>query len=444
MRRFFLLLCIALGLALSNLPSFGSEIAEGTSVTTLANGMRVVVREKHTVKLAAVEIWFKAGSVNETPEQSGISHMIEHMLFKATSKYGPGQIDREIEGVGAELNGGTSKDWVHFYTTVASEYMPSVLDLLADAVTNPQFRTEDLDKERQVVLDEIARAESDSELRAINLFNRTAYGTHPYALPSVGMKDVIKRLTREELLSYYKKHYTPENTCVVIVGDVEKRAALKCVEKAFSSFQQPNELADSSPTVSRDQKPKVQRYKWSANESYAMLGFPAPASSDFNDVCAFDIFSVLLGDTFRGRVFQALNGAKIRYSKVSSDFLVQRYPSMIYVQVLVDPADLDKVPPIILSEFRKLTLEEISKSELAQAKGRVIGSDLYAQETFSGQANLLGLYSSIGSYDMAGDYSPTVGALRTSDLMDCARKYFSADNYTCIVVSPTKEGEGKR
>jgi predicted Zn-dependent peptidase len=442
MHRLFLFVVLLSALVVPMLPAFGGDVPDD-SVTTLENGMRVVVRERHSTNLAAVEIWVRAGSVNETPSQNGVSHMIEHMLFKATSKYGPGQIDREIEGVGAELNGGTSKDWVHFYTTVAGEYLPGVLDMLADAITNPQFRAEDIEKERQVVLDEIARSESDTSWRAINLFNRAAFGAHPYALPSAGTKDVVKRLTRDDLVSYYKKHYTPENTCVVIVGDVSRRPAIQCVEKAFSGFHEssdPND--DPTPSESGSGKgPNIQRIKWSANENCAVLGFPSPPASEFKEVCAFDVMSVVLGDTFRGRVSQALNAAKIRFDKVTADFLVQRYPSMIYVLVSADSADLEKIPPIILSEFRKLASEEIPQAELSQAKARVEGSDLYEQETFSGQANVLGLYSSIGYSTMAADYTPMVASLKGSDITACAGKYFSGDNYTCIVVGPGKASE---
>lgn len=422
------------------LPAVGSVSPED-SVVTLKSGMRVIVRERHTTNLAAIEVWVKAGSVNENPSQSGVSHMIEHMLFKATSKYGPGQIDREIEGVGAELNGGTSKDWVHFYTTAASGYVPNVLDLIADAITNPQFRAEDIEKERQVVLDEIARSESDTSWRATALFNRAAFESHPYALPSVGTKDIVKSLNRNDLVSYYKKHYTPENTYVVIVGDVSIRTAVQAVEKAFSGFVEAGPPIDVQ-IPAPEKKQHVQRFKWTAGDSYAILGFPAPPASEFSDACAFDVISTILGDTFRGRVMQSLTGAKIHFTKVTSDFLVQRYPSMIYVLVSTDQADLDKVPPIILSEFRRLASEEIPLGELSQAKARVVGSDMYEQETFSGQANVLGLYSSIGSSTMASDYGSTVMGLKASDISDCARRYFGGDDFTCIVVGPEKAAEG--
>lgn len=427
-------------------PVFAQDASDSVSSTVLPNGMRVIVREGHTINLAAVDIWVRAGSGNETPAQNGVSHMLEHMLFKATKKYGPGEIDREIEGVGAELNGGTSKDWVHFYTTTASQYLPTVVDLIADAITNPEFRPEDIDKERQVVLDEIARSESDLSWRAGNLFARTAYGSHPYSLPSSGMKDTILKLTRDDLLAYYHRHYTPANTCVVIAGDVSRQDALDCVKKAFSGFNQTAGSGElpATPAASTSEKgPHVQRFKWQGEESYAVLGFPAPPATEFKDVCTLDVISILLGDTYRGRVAEALNAAKIPFEKIDTEFMVQRDPSTISVLVSADGANIDKIPPILLAEFRKLASENLAEPDISQAKARVEGSDLYEQETYSGQANVLGLYASIGTYDMALNYTPTVAELRAADVTAFASKYFAGDNYTCIVVGPAKPADGK-
>lgn len=434
---------IVLAILLSILLSHGSAIrAESVSSTTLPNGMKVIIRDSHTVNLAAVDIWVKAGSVNETEANNGISHFVEHMIFKATEKYGPGQIDREIEGLGAELNGGTSRDWMHFYTTVASEYLPTALEVLADAIMSARFRPEDVEKERQVILDEIARAESNPSQRAFNLFPRAAFTVHPYRLPPMGARESIGKLTRDDLAAYYNQYYSPENTCVVIVGDVVTSDALALVQRAFSGFE--NEVKHGRPTPAPPAEPplasaRVKRFRSLTDQAYVVLGYRVAPASELREVCALDVILALLGDAYRGWVSAALNANGIQFSMVTADFVAQRYPTTFSVLVSVSPADIEKVVPILLSEFHKLSAQPAPAKELEHAKRLVEGSDLFEQETFSGQARALGLYESIASHDLALEYAPTVRSISSADVMGVAKKYFAGGNCCVVLIEPEQK-----
>ncbi|MGB9586745.1 MAG: M16 family metallopeptidase [Armatimonadota bacterium] len=406
--------------------------------TTLPNGMKVIVREEHAVNLAAVDIWVKAGSVCETPDKNGVAHLVEHMIFKATKKYGPGQIDKEIEGLGAELNGGTSKDWVHFYTTVASEYLSIALDALADAVVNAQFRPEDIEKERQVVLDEIARAENNPSQRAFNLFSQVAFSVHPYSLPPTGSRDSVSRLTREDLISFYRRYYRPENTCVVIVGDVSQETALELVKKAFSGFEgrgRPTEADSVPPTEPPPAGTKVRHFKSLNGKTYVVVGYQAPPASEFSDACALDVILAVLGDTYRGRIASALNAKGIQFSSINTDFITQRYPTTFSVCVATQDRDTNAIISAILSELQRLSKEPLSTAELTHGKRMVEGSDLFEQETVSGQARALGLYATVASFDLALKYGETVRNITAVDIMSVAKKYFTNGNCYVAVIS---------
>lgn len=411
--------------------------ADEVSVTTLPNGVKVIVREGHAVNLVAVDIWIRAGSMNETDATSGVSHFVEHMIFKATDKYGPGEMDREIEGIGAELNGGTSRDWAHYYTTVASEYLPTALDVLADAVTNARFEPDEIEKERRIILDEIARSDGNSPQRALNLFSQAAFAVHPYRLPPTGMRESVARVTRDDLVTYYNRYYVPANTCVVIAGDVSKSDAVALVEKAFAGFTRAGR-ADSVavPTEPPITAPRVKRFETEKDQTYLVLGYLAPPASQFREACALDVMLAILGDTYQGRISAALNAKGIHFGTISTDFISQRYPTTFSTLASVAPKDADAVVSVLLAEYGRLGSEPVSDGELQLAKRLVEGGDLFDQETFAGQARALGLYESIASYDLALKYAPMVRSLRADDIMEVAAKYFGANNYCLARMEP--------
>ncbi|HET6454711.1 MAG TPA: pitrilysin family protein [Armatimonadota bacterium] len=415
-----------------------APILAEVSVTILPSGLKVIVREGHETNLVAVDIWVKAGSINETAANNGISHLTEHMIFKATRKYGPGELDRQIEGLGAELNGGTSKDWVHFYTTVASEYLPSALDVLSDALTNPQFRAEDLEKERQVILDEIARSDSDPIHLAFRSFCDTAFASHPYHLPAMGLRESLMKLTREDLVAYYSEHYSPKNMCIVIAGDVSKTDAVSQVERAFSGYQG---AAKDSPVIPSEPpitSPRVKKLPSPTKQAYVMPGYLGPPASQAKEACAVDVIMMLLGDTYRGRLPAALTARGVHFDSVSTDFITQRDQSPITAIVSVEPDDVEETRLVLRDAFRQLGQGPIPDGELEHAKRLVEGADLFDQETFTGQARALGLYESIGSYEMALNYGSTVRSLTEADIISTARKYFGPDNYCLIIMEPPK------
>jgi len=419
--------------------------ADTTSKTVLPNGMKLIICEGHNVNLVAIDIWVRAGSINESAENCGVSHFVEHMVFKATKKYGPGQIDREMEGVGAEVNGGTSKDYVHFYTTVASEYLGTALDVLSDAITNAQFRQEDMDKERRVVLDEIAGSDSDPSKVAVNLFARTAYGSHPYGRPAVGTRESVMRLKREDLLSYYSKYYNPENTCVVVAGDVNPKDAEAAVVRAFKDFKSTRGKAhqdDLANQLPERKSPELHRYTWQkSSKNYMVVGFPIPACSD-NESCSLDVTASVLGDTYRGKLSSALNAAQVHFTGISCDYVSQRYSGLFYVLVSVEPADAEKAASVIVGEFRKIASGSLTKPEVDNAKSRVEGYDLYDQETISGEARFFGLYETVASLETAENRTSLIRGLNVADITKCAEKYLAGENYCLVTLEPENSTSG--
>lgn len=439
-RRLHILILTALILAA--LPGRADEVA----VTTLSSGLKVIVRESRAVNLAAVDIWVRAGSASETAETCGTAHFIEHMIFKATDRYGPGQIDREIEGLGADLNGGTTKDWIHFYTTVPSADLPTALNAVADAIARPKFDAAEMEKERRVILDEIARYEADPMKRAGDTLAALLFPNHPYGRPQAGTRDTIARLTRDDLVSFYTANFTPANTVVVIAGDVSKADAAAMVEKAFEGYgDRPSHVVAAAPSRpdaddGRDgadaDAPLAKRLPSATAQAYVAVGFRVPGVAEFKDTCTLDAARIIFGETPHGRIADALTKAGIKFSKISTDYITTREPSVFSVTAAVEPAAADRTVQAIVDEFRRLAQSGVTEGEISYARRRIEGSDLFAQETFAGQARSLGFYESIASYTLAVEYVPTVRAVTRDDVSTLARKHFSTEGYASVILSP--------
>ncbi len=434
---------LSTALALALVAGVPCSAADQVVSTLLPSGLKVIVREGHVVNLVAVDIWVRAGTATETTANSGISHLVEHMIFKGTKKYGPGQADREIEGLGAELNGGTSRDYVHFYTTVASEYLPKALDVLADAITNAQFRPEEIEKERGVLSDEIARVDSDPVRRALNLFARTAYAGHPYGLPATGLKDSINGLSRDALLAYYAKYYTPGNTVVSVAGDVSAPDAVALVGKAFEGYKGAAAMQTALQDVTPITTPRTAVADSPDDKTHIVFGYLGPPISRFTDSCALDVVLALFGDSYGGRIASALNARGIAFGELQTDYMFLRGTTTFSTLVSVDPKDEDAAVEVIKSEYLRVAGDAVPDGELEQAKRTAVGGDLFDQETFSGQARALGLYESIGSYDLALKYGTTVSGIKGADVQDAAHRYFGAGNYCLVKLKPVGKGTPK-
>ena len=225
---------------------------------TLSNGLRVVGEKLTHVRSCTVGCWVKVGSMNERPEENGLSHFIEHMVFKGTATRTARQIAEEMDDVGGQLNAFTSKDCTCFYAKVIDEDLPLAVDILADLALRPRFDDGELQKERGVVLEEIAMVEDTPE-DLVNDILCEAQFEGSLKRPILGDSGLIRNYSREDLLRYWRRHYHPKNTVLAIAGNYDWEAFLRLVERHFSDF--PNEpelgmLAEGQQTAKRAQSPR--------------------------------------------------------------------------------------------------------------------------------------------------------------------------------------------
>ncbi|MGH7321065.1 MAG: M16 family metallopeptidase, partial [Candidatus Rokuibacteriota bacterium] len=192
----------------------------------LENGLTVILAEHRAADVAAVQLWLRVGARDESDVGSGLSHFIEHLLFKGTPTRGPGIIDREVSGLGGEMNATTSQDFTYYHIVLAAPHVETALEVLADAVAHASFDPEEMERERRVVLEEIRRTRDNPNAYLWRVLGRLRFAGHPYGRPVLGTPATIQGATREQIVGYYRRHYVPANAVLVVVGNLDATRAL--------------------------------------------------------------------------------------------------------------------------------------------------------------------------------------------------------------------------
>jgi zinc protease len=434
--RFFvkLILFLVLSVLFANNPiSAATENSIFTPYTkvTLENGLTIIVKEVHSAPIAAIDIRVAVGAVNESPDQAGISHFVEHMLFKGTDRRGVGEIAREIQGVGGDLNGATSKDTTHYYVMVPSDCIELALDVEADAIQNSAFDLEEIERERNVILEEIRLRQDNprgvfSELVIPNLFSDT-----PYSNDVLGTSDTLNNIDRDALLSYYRKHYVPNNMVVAVVGDVDTKQVLNRLTELFKDFK-PGEVGPS-PVVELPKLKEVKRIdiEREVSQTYLYLGFPTlPLNS--KDSAALEVLRVLLGGCKSAKLNSLYGERLIRY--ISTEYTTYRDIGLfgIYVETQ-NPA---KVEQKVLSILQRVIKDGVTDKEMALAKAVSRTKDALETERILTLAQMMSEYEINGSVEDGVEYERRLEAVTVEDVQRVAGEYVNPDCYLLVTVKP--------
>jgi len=435
-RRYRLFVCAICLLALAGLsPSHAYE------VTTLPNGLTVVVEENHAVDLVAIDVWVRAGNGCETEKNSGVSHFVEHLIFGATAKRKAGQLDMEMESVGATLDAHTSQDWAHFNTTVGSRYVAKAFDVLHDATMNAAFDKDDVERERLVILDEIAKKQTEPFDMCSERLARMLYGTHPYSRPAEGAPEVIKTLSRDDIFAYHRSRYVPMNMAVVIVGDINGKYALDLVKQTFG--QEPKKEAPpiSYPPVAPPDHQITKAFRAPYKLMYVAFGFVGPRGSDSGDVCATDVLLTYFGMGYRSWMSTTLKGKMKLAEEVRADYLTHAEPGLISISAATSAANADKARSAITGEIQRITIDGITDAELATAKKSLLGQYAFENETFAGRTNAIGFYFTVSDIGFDAKYVSAVQAVTNADIMRAAGKYLDVAHCGVLTLGSSEGGD---
>ena len=447
MRRLLRTGAIVLSLFLPLLLTTISEggLKENVFETVLPNGLKVILLENHKAPLVTFQVWYRVGSRNESWGKTGLSHMLEHMMFKGTERIGPEKFSRIIQENGGNDNAFTSHDYTAYFENLNADRVQVSIDLESDRMQNLLLREEDFRTERMVVMEE-RRLRTDDNPQAVltEQIMATAFQTQPYHWPIIGWMEDIARLTLEDLKAYYKTYYIPINAFLVVVGDFRKEALLSKIETAFGSIPKgiaPNQERDIDPPQIGQRRIFVKK---EAQLPFLVMGYHVPNLRD-PDGYVLEVIATLLSGGKSSRLYQSLVREKRLALSVDADnSLTSRDPSVFTLSAELLPgkevADAEKA---LDQEVERLQKEMVGKQELEKAKNQLEASFIFGQDSIFYQAMLLAQEEIAMSWKTIDDYLPSIHKVSPEDIQRVAKKYLSPDNRTVGILTPLPSKEGK-
>jgi zinc protease len=405
----------------------------------LDNGLEVVLEENHAAPVVAFQAWVKIGSADEPPELAGIAHVFEHMLFKGTKKRGVGQIAREVESAGGEINAWTSHDETVYHLVLASRFFDTGLDILADTLMNSSFDAGELERERNVVLEEIKQGIDDPERQAGQGLFQTVFDVHPYGRPIIGSEATVRKLRRDDVLAFFAKNYVASNLTLVVVGDFDADAARKKIAAAFAAMPR-GTAAAPRPSQPSQSGLRVQGKSRDVKEAQLLFGFATPAINHSN-IAALDLLAVLLGQGDSSRLnLEVVRNRQVATS-TSAYLFSARDPGALVLGVSLPAARIEDATRSVLDEVWRLACEEVPAEELAKAKTILESDRVYDKETVQGYARKLGFFSAIaGDPNFEERYLASLQKTSAADLRRIAAEYLRTANLSIYVQTPDRLG----
>ncbi len=411
----------------------------------LDNGLDVLVKEDHSRKVAALQLWIKVGSADERATERGISHLIEHMAFKGTERRGVGAIAAEVEALGGDINAYTSWDETVFHITVPSSAADQGLDILLDAVLRPVIDEKELEKEKQVVLEEILEGSERPSTKSFELLFDTAYVTSPYRYPIIGYKKIVEKISRDDVLAFREKWYVPENMFLLIVGDVDPGKVRAQVERHTADLPARGFFRGPRPqeSVQKEIRSSLVRDD-NARETWLYLAFHIP-SMNGNDINALDLTGDILGGRENSRLVRVLKKEKGLVNSISSYALTPKYPGLMVVAATLDAKNLKPVTRAVMEQIALQAKQPPSAEELEQAKIHIESQHIYARETVQGTARSIGNFNAdLGDPFYEEKYLKLNADVTGEQISRVAAKYLTVPNVTVSVLVPQEHAKDLR
>ncbi len=357
---------------------------------TLPNGMVCLLKEDHTAPVVSVQIWVGTGSIHEEEYLgAGLSHAIEHMIFKGTPTRAPGDITREINDAGGRINAYTTLDRVVFHTDLPSRHWRVGFDALADSVMHADFPAEEWEQEQNVILREFAMGEDDPGRVMNKLLWRTAYQKHPYRIPVIGYENVFKTITRDDLVTFFDRHYVSDNMFLVIVGDIDRAEVRPVIEETFAPFIRRRRAPVLLPAEPRQISPRIERETGPFGVSRLTWAYHA-VSLDHPDAAALDVLSNIAGQGRSSRFVKSL----VEEQRLAHEVQVWSYtpgePGLFGISATFDPKKEAKLIEAISREVESLRTVAFTNAEIEKAVRAVLTGELSALSTMQGQASSYG------------------------------------------------------
>lgn len=432
-------------------------LTEPLEVYERDNGHKIVLAHKEG-ELVNISSWVKTGSINEDDKINGISHFLEHLMFKGTSRFKVGEFDRILESKGGIVNAATWKDYTFYYVTLPKgkddENLYLAIDLHSDMMTGIVLPEEEIGapfdlndatvsdkRERHVVIEEIRMRKDQNWTKVYNNCNRNMYTNHPYKRDVIGTPEIISQISRDEIMNYYKTYYTPENITTIVVGDFDKQKVLDAVIKGFD-FKGTKQAPKRENIIDEPVKEtKIIEEVTNTDSTYIMFGWLGAKACEIKENLLLSLISIILGGGTSSRLYKSLIEKQTEpmvYYAEAYDYNFKDGGN-VFIQVNCRPDKKDTVIEMIKDELSGLLTNKITEKELKKAKKQVKTGFAEHAETVSEIGDTIGYNMTVvGNLEGVANYIKLVDEITIDDLENSVKKYLSINNAVISILTPDK------
>ena len=403
----------------------------------LPNGLTIIVQEDHSAPVASVQAWCGTGSIDEDQHLgAGLSHILEHMLFKGTKTRGKNEIAQKIQDVGGYINAYTSFDRTVFWIDLPKEGVATALDILADAMMNSSLPPEEYQKEQEVIRREFAMGMDDPDRMAGLLLFSTAYQVHPYRFPVIGEIEIYNQLTQEQVMQYYKTRYVPNNLTFIVVGDVDAEKVHQQLVDLFKPYPekslQPVFIPAEPPQLGR----REAHQEFATELTHLSLAWHIPAVTN-PDVPALDLLSTILGEGRSSRLYRRVREEAGLAFRISAFSYTPGDPGLFGIDAMVDPKKREAAEELALRIVDEVKHSGVTADELAKAKKIMLSHHFGALTTMRGQASDVGSnWLLTRNLNFSRDYLDAVQKVSLDDIKRVTGTYLTDQNLTVVSLNP--------
>ena len=410
----------------------------------LASGLKVLVISMPSLESVTTTIWVKTGSRNEEPKVAGISHFLEHMVFKGSKKYPAAKdISQALDAIGGVYNAGTTKDWTNFYVKASKDKVDTAMGVLSDMVFNTLLKNEEIEKERGTIIQEMAMYEDTPMAKIGEVFENLVFAGNQLGKDTVGELKTVKSIKRDDFVSYRKMHYHPENMLVTIAGGITNTKALSLAKKYLSEFPSARLAFKATPFKSNQNEPQVKIQTKKSEQAHFVLGFLSDPRGYKNRFIQ-SILSTILGGGMSSRLFVEIREKRgLAYAVRTS---IERYQDTGYIGTYAgtDPVKIEETISVVLEQYYGIANGDlpVSGEELEKAKGNLKGrlalslEDTENVNAFFGEPQLF-----LNEALTPEDIYKKIDKVTIQDVQNEAKRLFVPQNLNLAVIGPFKDGE---
>lgn len=433
MKKAVLLLLLLACAPLSSVDTPLNNLNEELFATQLPNEMTVTVKEMHSLPLVTIQFWVRVGARNEPLQYKGIAHIFEHIWFKGTATQPVGSFHKKVESLGGELNAMTSHDWTMYYVVVPSDKFDDIFPLMVDLLLNPLFDETEIEKEKEVVVEEQRFSFNEPERYLDDQFGLLLLDKHPYRHPIIGYKETILAPKRQDVMDFYRAWYVPNNMNVVVVGDVNAEQTVRKIANAFKDFA-PKKLPEL--TMPTEEPITTPRYNISAKDvgySYVAAGYIGPSASS-PDKYAAHVLNTIFSKGESSRMQRILKKEKNLIVRGASVFAPLTDLGVFEAIAVIEPEKKGDAVTALLLELSRFRTEKVTDEELARAKKLILAERVKSQEEMFQVGFNIGESWINGDVHEYTDFIENINKVTKEDVQKTAQKYFTA--YTMYEVKP--------